>query len=66
MTKDSKDIVRKQHSTIVLWMVVFMAVATVGLTITKLISTEYNYALGLLMGYAGNYIYQNYRTAPSV
>jgi len=59
-----KDLHRQKTNDIILAMVIGLAISAVGLTIFGKLSSEFNLALGALLGYAGNYTYQNMRTAP--
>jgi hypothetical protein len=59
-----KDLHRQKTNNLVLYMVIGLAVAAVALTAFGKLSSEFNLALGALLGYAGNFTYQNFRTAP--
>jgi len=59
-----KDSHRQKHADIVLYLVIFLAVSTVGLAVAELVTAAFVAALTTIMGYAGNHTYQNYRTSP--
>ena len=61
---NDKDLNRHKHSTWILMMVFFLVVSVVVLAFMGKITSEFNFALGAILGYAGNHTLQNYRTAP--
>jgi len=59
-----KNLNRHRHATWMLVMVLFLVVNVVVLAFMGKITSEFNLALGAILGYAGNHTYQNYRTQP--
>ena len=64
MNEDEKSRNRHHHSNVMVAMVVMLAVSTVVMAYTDKLSADFALALGVLLGYAGNHTYQNYKTTP--
>ena len=59
-----KDLNRHKHSTWILAMVGFLVISVVVLAFNDKVTSEFNFALGAILGYAGNHTYNNMRTKP--
>ena len=59
-----KDLNRYKHSTWILFMVIFLVVSVIVLAFASKITSEFNFAIGAILTYAGNHTYNNMRTSP--
>lgn len=59
-----KDLNRHKHATWLLVMIGFLVVSVVALAFMGKITSEFNFALGAILGYAGNHTYNHMRTSP--
>lgn len=60
-----KDMNRHKHATWLLFTGIFLIVNVVIMGYRGLITPEFNFALGVIMGFLGNHTYQNFRTTPN-
>lgn len=60
-----KDLNRHRHATWILFTVIFLIVSVVVLAYLGKITSEFNFALGAILGYAGNHTYNHMRTSPT-
>lgn len=61
----NKHLNRHTHATWLLVLVGFLIVSVVVLAFNDKITSEFNFALGAILGYAGNHTYNNMRTSPT-
>jgi len=65
MEDEDKIKYRRKTNDTILYLVICMAIAAVILAFMGILTSEFNMALAAILGYAGNYTYQNYRTSPT-